>query len=508
MQDEIKEKITKLVEEQDKQKGGAFGGVYGTYKLNEADCGRALAYFKPVDGDCRMVGVKRVDSVDGYWKTTWKTEDTVPATIEVTYNASGDVNLAQDYSEKIIAQHGPEGTTAGWHWMNSSYNTKFDLVVRSTLNSLRVRNMKLRKGGDVYMLCGAHRLNFVYHQEKSLSADKCWGASTYDDGSLLDKMRANGLATPVLFDPLGLVWLLLWKKDNLSAASGSDPSSYYMCAAYMHPHFADLIVGTLPEKYNVCTATRWWNKTEDKNNWLYNNDPNLALDPTAIRAQMDQETDWVADKIRKPFFKLNDGEVELGPEVARALYAEESRAGTTRPLKWLIDVLKYVYFNKQMPVITTKPVPVVTAAITAAPAGPPPPGSSVTTTTGGPPAPPGSSAPPAPPGSSVTTTTTTIAGPVGPLVPPGPVGPLVPPEGTGTPAPTVTGTPAPTGTGTEESWLDKNKYILIGIGIGIFVLFIIGVLIYVAMKKRKRSDDDYAEVDTDDGPDETNTFGF
>ncbi len=458
MQDEIKAKMILLVEEQDKQKGGAFGGVYGTYTLAEADCGRALAYFEPIGGDCRMTGVARVDPVDGYWKTTWKTNDMAPATIEVTYNASGDVNLDRVYSDKIIAQHGPEGNSAGWHWMNSNYNMKFDLVARSTLNSLRVRNMKLRKGGDVYMLCGAHRLNFVYHQEKSLSADKCWGASTYDDGSLMDKMRANGLATPALFDPLGLVWILLWKKDNLSAATGSDPSSYYVCAAYMHPHFADLIVGTLPEKYNVCTATRWWSNADDRNNWSYNNHIYPNLDPTAIRAQMDQETDWVADKIRKPFFKLNEGEVELRSEVARALFAEESRAGTTSPLKWLIDVLKYVYFNKTMPVATTKPVPVTTLAITTGPVA----------------------------GAAVLLAGSTNKPPVDKTDEADKTDDASKEAGTGTG--TGTGTPVPTGTGTpakEESFWDKNQYYIIGgIIVGVLVV-ILAIFAFIVVSRRR-----------------------
>ncbi|NDC42931.1 MAG: hypothetical protein EBZ77_15500, partial [Chitinophagia bacterium] len=357
---ESKAVITKLVAEQ-----GAFN-VYGTYELKKEDCGEAKVNYGYADNDiggqCRVKGVSSISS-GVYWQTTWRSKE--ENRIVVTYTAS-----------KLISEHGADDVHLGWNWMDTKQTMKRGLVTRSALNALRVQNMKLKPSSvdDMYMLCGAHRLNFKYHTDRmSATSTGFWGEGTFITSSdnILDRLKKFGLATPSLFDPLGLVWILLWKTDD---------AKYYVCAAHMHPHFADLITGLLPENYNVCTATRWWNSGDDVGNW-FNSRVSAALDAPTIRNQMkgstDYETDWVADKIRKPFFRLEDGEVKNGSEVARALYTEESRAGTTRPLKWLIDVLKYVYFDKSMPIATTKPVPVVTAAITMGPAGPPA-GSSVT----------------------------------------------------------------------------------------------------------------------------------
>lgn len=509
--------LKKLVEEQEAS-NGAFSGAYGKYALTE--CGEVSAYFNEDKdrGGCGMVGVW---GTTDYWNTTWAS-DSGGMKIKVSYTSTTEKE-GKAYAASFTS-HGDEGNEQGWHSMYSKgddnpprkYKVKVPLIVRSALNSLCVRNMVLTKGGDSYTLYGAHRLNFNYHKSTEPGTNqntKWWGINTYATDKLLRDMKAAGLATRELFDPLGLVFLLLWKKDETVALADPTKAKYYVCAAYMHPHFADLINGMIPEDYNVCTATRWWNTEEDKTRWFNtNSDKNnsSAFNGAYMKRYITagDKTWWVADKIRKPFFKLTgDDSISESDDVARALVAEESRAGTTRPLKWLIDVLKYVYFDGTMPIattkpaITTKPVPVVTAAITMGPAGPPA-GSSVTTTTttlGGPPAPPGPEAPPGPLGSSVTTT----VGPVGPSVPPGPSVPT----GTGTPVPTATGTPD-----TEESWWDKNKYIIIGIGVGIFVLFIIIIgLIYVARKKNKRSYDeggDYTEGDIDDGSDENTTFGF
>ena len=146
--------------------------------------------------------------MEGYWKTKWKMGAT--AAIEVTYTASGDPELKtpDGHGVDLITHHGLTGNDPAWQWADyDSAKMKKGLVVRSTLNGLRVKDMILTKGGDAYELCGAHRLNFSYHQNQDGS--KGWGESTYASTELLGKMSSNGFATPSLFDPLGLVWLLL-----------------------------------------------------------------------------------------------------------------------------------------------------------------------------------------------------------------------------------------------------------------------------------------------------------
>ena len=466
--------VDKLVDEQDKQEGGAFGAaVYGKYTLDAADCGSVRAGFRP-EGEnnghsCRLTRLERVDT-DGYWKTVWKTGG--GAHIEVIYAASGDSDLTRGNGHDFIAHHGMGGDEPGWEWANYDGNMHIDVVVRSTLNGLRVRNMTLRtSGGDVYTLRGAHRLNFAYHKKKSFSADTGWGASTYADTKLLDTMSVNGLATPSLFDPLGLVWLLLWKKENLSAMATSVKSSYYLCAAHMHPHFADLITGILPMNYNVCTATRWWSSAEDSGNW-YMTKKGPTMQPADIKKQMGDETDWVADKIRKPFFELTiEGQISGSQDVNEAILEEDKRS-TQKPFQKLIDVIKYVYFNVSMPSETTKPVDTVkpggngAAGNSVADANSATTGNSVTA------------------GNPVTVGNSVTAGSPGANDPSGPTGRTPVPTGTGTPVPTATGTPEPAAAEPTDFFKD-NMGLVIGIGIAVFIV-IAAIVALIVVRRRDR----------------------
>jgi hypothetical protein len=481
----IQEIMEKLVKEQDAQAGGSFAGLYGKYTLTQADdCGTAKASFGPENEEvpgssCRLKGVVPVNTTDGYWKTTWRNKDDSEkesARIVVTYAASRDLDLQRGYSE-LVTHHGMGGDERGWQWADAYGNMDLNVVVRSTLNGLRVKNMRLFKANssDEYMLCGAHRLNFAYHKvsRDKISANTGWGESTYANETLLSKMNANGLATKSLFDPLGLVWLLLWKKEKRLAFDAND-DSYYMCAAHMHPHFADMITGILPERYDVCTATRWWNTGEHSNEWFMAKQSPMNFTVAQIKQQIGTENDWVdwvADKIRKPLFRIKlDGSIEESPELDKALVLEGRRAGSTIPLRKLIDILMYVYFDEPIKPRTPKPVPPTPPT----PLVPPDKAddASKETETGT--------------GTETETETETETGTgtgtgTGTLVPTG--------TGTGTPVPTGTGTPAK-----EESFWDKNQYYIIGGIIGGLVLLLI-VAFIVSRRRTEASYDQLAYSD-------------
>jgi hypothetical protein len=507
----IQEIVDKLVKEQEAQAGGSFAGLYGKYTLTQADCGTAKAGFGPeddkVDGSsCRLKAVVPVNTTDGYWKTTWRNKDnndnnaTESARIVVTYAASRDLDLQRRYSELVTA-HGMGGDERGWQWADAYGNMDLNVVVRSTLNGLRVKNMMLSKANssDNYMLCGAHRLNFAYHKvsRDKISANTGWGESTYANDTLLSKMNANGLATKSLFDPLGLVWLLLWKKEKLSAFDAKD-DSYYMCAAHMHPHFADMITGILPERYDVCTATRWWNTGEHSNEWFMAKKNPMNHTVEQIKLQMgtgDDWVDWVSDKIRKPFFKIknygSDIKVENRGDIEYAILAEAKRPSITKPLATLIAILKNVYFD--IPIETPTPKPQDTEK----------PGTNGTN------------------GTEVTTVTT---GNHGAAVTTGANDPAVITDPTNKPQAdktdktdktdeadeadktdktddaskgTGTGTPVPTGTGTpakEESFWDKNQYYIIGGIVGGLVLLIIAIFAFIVVSSRNSREASYQQL--------------
>jgi hypothetical protein len=460
--------ITQLAEEQNKN-DPVFRDLYGKYTLGASDCGDVTAYFEEHSDQnghkhgCGMVGVW---GSSDYWRTTWKrASDSAQIKVYYTSTRPNEGNYAAS-----ITTHGSEGNDPGWDSMTENYHLKTDLIVRSALNSLCVNNMVLTKGNDIYDLYGAHRLNFNYHKSMDttvLNEDtKLWGFHTHTKYELLRKMRDEGLATTDLFDPLGLVWLLLWKKG------GSGEPKYHVCAAYMHPHFADLINGTLPEDYNVCTATRWWNTVVDKDKWFngkYN--PNLNSSHMMNYITAGNKTWWVADKIRKPFFRISGGAIEVSQEVQKAMNAEDERLGSsnsTRPLKRLIDILMYVYFDKKIETPTPKP------QVTEKPGTNGTNGTEVTT---------------------VTTVTTGNSGNSGNLVTTGANDPAVvtvttskpPADDASKEAGTGTVTPVPTGTGTpakEESFWDKNQYYIIGgiIG-GLFLLLVIVAFIFVSRRR-------------------------
>ena len=483
---QVQEIMNKLVQEQDAQAGGSFAGLYGKYTLAQPDCGTAKAGFGPenpeVDGtSCRLKGVVPVSTTDGYWKTTWRNKDD-SARIVVTYAASRDLDLKRGYSE-LVTEHGMGGDDRGWQWADRYGNMDINLVVRSTLNGLRVKSMMLskNKGIDDYMLCGAHRLNFAYHKVSrgDISANTGWGESTYAEDKLLNKMNANGLATDSLFDPLGLVWLLLWKKEKREASDDKE-YSYYMCAAHMHPHFADLITGILPERYDVCTATRWWNTAEHSNEWFAAKSSVMNFTVAQITQHFgtnDDWVDWVADKIRKPFFRIREGAIEVRSELKNALDLEGKRAGSKSPLKKLVDILKHVYFD--IPIETPAPKPQGTEkpgtngtngnSVTTVTAG-----NSVTTVTAG------------NQGAGVTTGASDPATGLAtkPPVPPDQADDASKGTGTGTPVPTGTGTPAK-----EESFWDKNQYYIIGGIVGLVLL--LGIVAFIVVSRRRGREDLY-----------------
>ena len=514
---QIKEIMGKLVEEQEAQAGGSFAGLYGKYTLTQADCGTAKASFGPEDEEvpgssCRLKAVVPVSTTDGYWKTTWRNKDAgskESARIVVTYAASRDLDLKRRYSE-LVTDHGMGGDERGWQWADAYGNMDINVVVRSTLNGLRVKNMRLSKANssDNYMLCGAHRLNFAYHKVSSdnISANTGWGESTYANDTLLGKMNANGLGTKSLFDPLGLVWLLLWKKENLTALDAKD-DSYYMCAAHMHPHFADMITGILPERYDVCTATRWWNTGEHSNEWYMAQKNPMNHTVEQIKLQMGTKNDWVdwvADKIRKPFFKINnygndsnpDIKVENRGDIEYAIIAEAKRSSITKPLATLIAILKNVYFDIPIETPTPKrqePAKPVTDGTT---------GNSVTTGNSGNEGAAGNSGNPGAAGNSGNPVTN---GANDPAVSGGSTNKLPDDKtdktveaddaskeaGTRTPVPTGTGTPAK-----EESFWDKNQnYIIIGIIVGGLGLLLIVAFIVFSRRRREAGYDQLAYSD-------------
>lgn len=493
---EAEAELTKIADEQDDQD---FKELYGTYELT--GCGDVNAYFNEKnDGGCGMVGV--TGAADTYWTTNWKQAN---KNNEISVKYTSTKPMVGNYAESFT-RHANEGSELGWHSMDKNYNVKRPLIIRSALNSLCVRNMTIKKLDGTYSLCGAHRLNFNYHKSAepgTNQATEWWGAKTYADANL-SRMKETGLATPNLFDPLGLIWLLLWKKD-VTPVFGRE--KYHVCAAYMHPHFADLINGTLPENYNVCTATRWWNTATDKHKWFNNvNDPNTFHGDLMKRYITNEggtdKTWWVADKIRKPFFRIFNGRIENSMELDKALVLEGKRTGSTFPLRKLIDILMYVYFGEKIPDRTPKPhepaKPVtdgtngkeVTAVTTGAGGNP---GNSGTPGAAGNP---GNSGTPGAGGNSGNSVTN---GANDPAVSGGSTNKLADKTdktdktedaskeaGTRTPVPTGTGTPAK-----EESFWDKNQYYIIGGIIGGLVLLLIVVFIVLS---RRRTEAGYDQL--------------
>jgi hypothetical protein len=491
---EAEAELTKIADEQDDQD---FKELYGTYELT--GCGDVNAYFNEKNyGGCGMVGV--TGAADTYWTTNWKQAN---KNNEISVKYTSTRPMVGNYAESFT-RHANEGNELGWHSMDSNYNVKRPLIIRSALNSLCVKNMTIKKPDGTYSLHGAHRLNFNYHKSAepgTNQATEWWGAKTFADANL-SRMKETGLATPKLFDPLGLIWLLLWKKDVIP---GLGKEKYHVCAAYMHPHFADLINGTLPENYNVCTATRWWNTATDKHKWFNNvNDPNTFHGDLMKRyITNDGGTDktwWVADKIRKPFFRISNGSIEESPELDKALVLEGKRAGSTFPLRKLIDILMYVYFGESIPDRTPKPentakpgtngtngteVTTVTT-VTAGNSGNS--GNLVTT---------GNSGNSGNHGAAGNTGATVTTGSSGPSVLAGsttnqPADDASKESGTRTPVPTGTGTPAK-----EESFWDKNQYYIIGGIVG--GLLLIAIIVFIVLSRR-RTEASYDQlIDSDPG---------
>jgi hypothetical protein len=481
---EAEAELKKLADEQEANDQD-FKELYGTYELT--GCGDVNAYFhQHHDEGCRMAGVT---GATDYWTTNWKQAN---KSNEISVKYTSTRPMVGNWSE-TFTRHINEGSEPGWHSMDRNYNVKRPLIIRSALNSLCVRNMTIRKLDGTYSLCGAHRLNFNYHKstEPGTNQDtEWWGAKTYADANpdMLSRMKAAGLATPNLFDPLGLIWLLLWKKD---VPPGLGREKYHVCAAYMHPHFADLINGTLPENYNVCTATRWWNNAIDKHKWFNNvNDPNTFHGDLMKRyITNDGGTDktwWVADKIRKPFFRILNGSIKPSHELDKALVLEGERAGSTIPLRKLIDILMYVYFDEPIPHRTPK---------TQDPAKPVTDGTngnlvpSVTTGAGGNPGAAGNSGTPGAAGNKgadgandhAVVTETKNKLPADKTVEAVEADDASKEAGTRTPVPTGTGTPAK-----EESFWDKNQnYIIIGIIVGGLVLLLIVAFIVLSRRRRE-----------------------
>ena len=350
---------------------GAFKGN-GVYTMEDAGaCDEVWVSRSEVGGDCRVTGLRRDLISDSYWQTRWKLGGVSGAgnNIVVKYTMSADPDgKSAATSARLFQDHGAEGDDDGWNSMLSTKNDKPDrryhlkwwLIARSAINSLRVRSMVLKRNGATYTLAGAHRLNFNYHRSDEAdfkNTRQQWGRGTFPDEEMLARMKDYGLATNKLFDPLGFVWLLLWT----TAETVLTPAKYYVCAAQMHPHFADLLTGFLPENYNACTATRWWTgPTPDTKTWYFNNglDPSNH-DPKAIRKEMGLEntgtgdrTYWVADKIRKPFFTLElDGAVYDSDDIIKAM---AGGGATKQPIEKLVEALKHIYFGYD-PAETAKP---------------------------------------------------------------------------------------------------------------------------------------------------------
>jgi hypothetical protein len=332
--------------------------------------------------ECRVTGLMRNED---YWKTTWTAGASGTSKLVVKYSMSADPDNKSTAAAPLFSHHGAEGTIAGWDSMDSSYNLKWGLIARSAINSLRVRSMVLTKGATPYTLCGAHRLNFNYHNDPHFNTKTQWGSGTFLAYEQLELMKYYGLATKQLFDPLGFAWLLLWKR-NLSVSS---TAKYYVCAAQMHPHFADLLTGFLPEDYTACTATRFWNSDVEYRTWFVDhakdhNPTNFSF--TAIRKEMGLEntntgtgntTHWVADKIRKPFFTLDsDGGVANSDEITNAINSAPGADATkTTPLEKLMLALRHIYFGEDptdggstTPAATLKPTATVVLVGTPRPA--------------------------------------------------------------------------------------------------------------------------------------------
>jgi hypothetical protein len=222
-----------------------------------------------------------------------------------------------------------------------------------------------------------------------------------------------------------------------------------------------------------------------------NNGLQPDLRPDAIRRQMGAETDWVADKICKPFFRINlDGGIEESRELGNALALEGKRTGSTFPLRKLIDILMYVYFGETIPDRTPKPhepaKPVTDGTN----------GKEVTTVTTGAGGNSGNSGAGGNPGNSgnsvtngandpavVTDTTNKLADKTDKT---DKTEDASKEAGTRTPVPTGTGTPAK-----EESFWDKNQYYIIGGIIGGLVLLLIVVFIVLS---RRRTEAGYDQL--------------
>ena len=300
----------------------AFAPLYGTYKvkpLNPLGTENIRVRFTENGGDsnCRMTGlVPRVGDKDGtVWGTTWAREGKTD-TIVVEYGGEGN----------FVLQSGAEGNVAGWSGFETNSGNKtmrHDLVTRSALNAMRVRTMTIGK----WQLVAAHRLNYNYDASN-------WHQGFIDEDKNATKfsnVKARGFATGDLYSAMGLVWLLLWRKD----------AEHAVCSAYMDPHFADLLRGYMPNDYTHCTATRWQKDATAFEEWgqalpKTNNDSSYT--PIATQA-MGERTEWMADKIRMPFFKK-------AGLVYKPVDALELAAVKIPSLRQLVNDMLFAYFGQ------------------------------------------------------------------------------------------------------------------------------------------------------------------
>jgi hypothetical protein len=384
---------------------GLDKALYGKYTLDPEDCTDIRVGADTRYSPCRLVNVQDIQGEAGVaWKTTWKNGSN---TISVTHTAG---NLASQLGSEDNDDDfsGEKGFKAFFDYDKP----KIGFVTRAALNVMRVFEMKLEdsKKTWTWTLCGAHRLNFNYTED----VGKWWDGFLSKDKLTL--MKQKGLATRALYDPLGLTWLLLWCDGT---------GKYAVCAAYMHPHFADLLTGNLPQNYNICTAIRWQNNTPVEQ-WFYaGGDGDPAPGGTDfVKAQMGTTTWWTADKIRKPFFTI-----DTTTGISASAYADDA-AKKHPEIKKLLNDLSLVYFSSDLylPDVTNtaSPVPV--------PANTPVSDMLKTPTFSGPASgpPPAAGPPPPPP-----------AGPPPAAGPPPPAGPTTGPATTGKGTGTAPGTDAP-----------------------------------------------------------------
>jgi hypothetical protein len=217
------------------------------------------------------------------------------------------------------------GGSADKHQYQGFRSNKSTLC-RRALSHLRVDKLEIECQDGTWTLAAAHRLNYKYHSD--------WHTNWIDDADL-SRLEEKGLATTLLYDPAGLVWLLLLQNGT----------QYAMCTGYMHAYFADLSYGGLPEDYNICTGTRFRRNCDDANKWLVettNNfacggNPNTSLEEPAKKARGTRT--WMADKFPTPFFADANGTVSA--PVGAALGSESIGV----PLTALIKDMRYAYFN-------------------------------------------------------------------------------------------------------------------------------------------------------------------